>query len=170
MGLGSFFKLFALSLSLFTLLFFTFPASAANKKDAYLAGKVYDEDQTHPLKGVVVRIVNLETGQALQEKTNDEGCYNFKKIPEGSYSVSVSYNGQDYLLAEKVKVEKIEEKDVVVAVCVALGGQNALVQLQNCQLCRKGFPVLFILIPAGGVGALSAIILTSEPPASPSTP
>jgi hypothetical protein len=171
MGLGSFFKLLVLPFFLCTLLFFALPASAVNKKDVYLAGKVFDEQQAHPLKGVMVRIVNLETGESHQEKTGEDGCYSFKNIKEGTYSVSVSYSGQDYLLAEKVKVEKIEDRDVVVVCCVALGSENTLVQLQNCHVCKKGIPVLAIIIPAGaGAAAISSIVISGEPPASPSTP
>jgi hypothetical protein len=119
----------------------------------------------------MVRIVNLDTGESQQAKTDDEGCYSFNKVQEAPYSISVTYNAQDYLLAEKVKVEKIEERDVVVAVCVALGSENTLMQLQNCQVCKKGIPLLVFILPAGGaIGAISAIVISDEPPASPSTP
>jgi hypothetical protein len=160
------------ALHLFFLLFLSFPLSAADKKDAHLAGKVYDQQQTHTLEGVLVRIVNLESGESHQEKTGEDGCFSFKKIQEGAYSLSVSVNGQDYLLAEKVKVEKVQERDVVVATCVALGSENTLVLLQNCHVCLKGIPALVFIIPAGGgIGAISAIIISDEPPsASPSTP
>jgi hypothetical protein len=154
------------------LLFSSFPSLAADKKEAYIAGKVYDQTQNHPLKGVLVRIVNMESGEAHQDKTDEDGCYSFKKIPEGSYSLSVTYNNEDYLLAEKIKVEKIEKKDIVVASCVALAEKNSLTELQDCHLCLKGIPALAILIPAGaaGIGGITAIIIKDEPPASASRP
>lgn len=154
------------------LLLSSFPSFAADKKEAYVAGKVYDQSQNHPLKGVIVRIVNMDTGEAHQDKTDEDGCYSFKKIPEGSYSLSVTHNNQDYLLAEKIKVEKIEKKDIVVASCVALAEKNTLVELQDCHVCLKGIPALAILIPAGAaaIGGITAIIITDEPSASPSRP
>lgn len=172
MRLGRTIKHTGCILLLFNLLFLPFPLTAADKKDAYVAGKVFDQTQNHPLKDVIVRIVNMETGVSRQDKTDEDGCYSFKKIPEGTYSLSVSYNNQDYLLAEKLKVEKIEKKDIVVASCVALAEKNSLVELQDCHICLKGIPALAILIPAGaaGVGAITAVLITDEPRASPSTP
>ncbi|HEY7160729.1 MAG TPA: carboxypeptidase-like regulatory domain-containing protein [Acidobacteriota bacterium] len=154
------------------LIFLPFTLTAADKKDAYIAGKVFDQTQNHPLKDVIVRIVNMDTGVSHQDKTDEDGCYSFKKIPEGTYSLSASYNNQDYLLGEKLKVEKTEHKDIVVASCVALGDKNTLSELQECHLCLKGIPALAILIPAAaaGIGAITAILITDEPPASPSTP
>ncbi len=172
MRAGSFNKGAARIFFLISLLFFPFPSFAAAKKDAYIAGKVYDQPQAQPLKGVIVRIVNLDTGEAYQAKTDKDGCYSFMKIPEASYSLSVSYNNQDYLLAEKIKVQKVEGNDVVVASCVALADKNTLVQLQTCHVCSKGIPAWVILVPAGGtaVGVLTAILITDEPSASPSRP
>jgi hypothetical protein len=154
------------------LLFSPFPSFAADKKEAYIAGKVYDQAQNHPLKDVIVRIVNMDTGESHQDKTDEDGCYSFKKIAEGTYSLSVTYNNQDFLLAEKIKVEKIEKKDIVVASCVALAEKNTLIELQDCHICLKGIPALAILIPAGaaGIGGITAIIIKDEPPASPSRP
>ncbi len=165
-------KLITISIFFLNLLFQAFPLSAADKKDAYIAGKVYDEPQSQTLKGAAVRIVNLDTGEAHQTKTDGDGCYSFKKIQEGSYSLSVSWNGQDHLLAEKVKVEKNAEKDVVVSICTALASKSALVQLQNCQICSKVIPAwaLIVAAGAGGIGVISAIIISDDPPASPSTP
>jgi hypothetical protein len=172
MGLGKFIRHTTCIFLLFNLLFLPFQLSAADKKDAYVAGKVFDQTQNHPLKDVIVRIVNMDTGMSQQDKTDEDGCYSFKKIPEGTYSLSVSYNNQDYLLAEKLKIEKIEKKDIVVASCVALAEKNSLSELQDCHICLKGIPALAILIPAGaaGVGGITAILISDEPPASPSRP
>jgi hypothetical protein len=163
------------AVSIFILLNFllsSFPSFAADKKEAYIAGKVYDQAQNQPLKGAIVRIVNMDTGESRQDKTDEDGCYSFKKIPEGTYSLSVSYNNQDYLLAEKIKVVKTEHKDIVVSSCVALAEKNSLIELQDCHVCLKGIPALAILIPAGAaaIGGITAIIITDEPSASPSRP
>ena len=148
-------------------------SSTVFAKEGYVAGKVYDFDKTTPLKDAVIRLTSVATGKSVEEKSKDEGCYSFKKVEEGTYSVSVSVNGKEYVLPDKVVVEILQKK-VVVSVCVALAENNALVMLDNCKVCLGGGfpPVALLLIGGGTAGTITGISVGGggEPVASPSAP
>jgi len=142
-------------------------------KEGYVAGKVYDFDKTTPLKDATIRLTSVATGKSVDEKLKDEGCYSFKKVEEGTYSVSVTFNGKEYTLPDKVVVEILEKK-VVVSVCVALAENNSLLLLDNCKVCLGGGfpPVALLLIGGGTAGTITGISVGGggEPTASPSAP
>ena len=137
----------------------------AKSKTAWVAGKVYDTDKTTPLSGIPIRIVNVETGDVLNEKTQEEGCYRFKNVNKGSYSMAVTYKGQDYLLPEKVMVE-LQKREIAVAVCVAISDKdNSLVLLDDCHVCLGGgFPPLGIILISGAAAVVSGIAIGHDNP------
>jgi hypothetical protein len=147
--------------------------SFSKNKDAYVAGKVYDTDQKTPIMGIPVRLVNINSGESRETKTQQEGCYSFKGVPQGTYSISVRRDDQDYLLPDKIKVD-LQEREVAVAVCVALASENKLALLDNCHICLgKGFPPFGIFLIAGGAAAATGIIIDTggeDPVVSPSRP
>jgi hypothetical protein len=135
-----------------------------NKKEVDIEGRVYDYDKDEPLHGVTVRIVSTETGQAREDETDKNGCYEFKDVADGTYSFSVFYNGKDdkmmekvkgeFLLPNKITVTASTEKDILIKTCVALLERNSLLLLDDCDLCRK-VPPLILIVPAAIVaGAL----------------
>jgi Carboxypeptidase regulatory-like domain len=132
----------------------------AKTKEAYIAGKVYDHDKSTALVGAVIRIVNVESGKATEVKSQEEGCFRFRDVANGTYSVSVVYKGKEYFLPEKIKVER-RDRPMGVAVCLALVETNALSLLENCQICLGGgFPPVgkFILL-AGPAAVAGGIVL-----------
>ena len=142
-------------------------------KKAWVSGKVYDVDKTTPLENIPIRIVNVESGEVTEEKTQEDGCYRFKGVHSGSYSLAVTYKGQDYLLPEKVLVEDLRDRDVAVAVCVAISDKDSsLILLDNCHICLgAGFPPLGVLL-IGGLSSVGGVILghNQEPVVSESRP
>src|SRR5262249_49696210 len=142
-------------------------------KDGYVAGEVYDFDKTTRLKDVTIRLTSVATGKSIEEKTKDEGCYSFKKVEEGTYSVSVTVNGKEYVLPDKVVVEILHKK-VVTSICVALAENNQLLMLEDCKVCLGGGfpPVALLLIGGGTAGTITGISVGGggEPTASPSAP
>lgn len=137
----------------------------AKSKTAWVAGKVYDTDKTTPLAGIPIRIVNVETGNVLNEKTQEEGCYRFKSVAKGSYSLAVTYKGQEYLLPEKVMVE-LDQREIAVAVCVAISDKdNSLILLDNCHVCLGGgFPPVGVFLITGTAAVVSGIAIGHDKP------
>ncbi len=144
------------------------PAFAADAKKGIVAGKVFDRDTTSVLKGVPVRIVNVDSGSATEVKTDKEGCYRFKSVPNGAYSVSVSTQKQDYLLPEKINVQSTD-KPAAVTLCVALGEKDSLNMLPDCEVC-KPFPIGYIVIGAAAAAIAGGIIVTRGEEVSKSNP
>lgn len=126
----------------------------AKTKEAYIAGKVYDHDKSTFLIGAVVRIVNVESGKATEVKSQEEGCFRFRDVVNGTHSVSVTHNGKEYFLPEKIKVER-RDRAVAVAVCLALVETNGLTLVENCRICLGGgFPPVGKFIILGGSAAV----------------
>ena len=144
---------------------------AADNQDAYIAGKVYDVGQTKPLQGATVRIVGLESGEARVATTDKEGCYSFKNVRAGGYSVSITYKGTEYLLAEKIKMENLGKVKAAIALCMALQADKSLSMLENCQVCPKGIPVIAFIIAGGTAATVAGIVIgKSGTESSPTTP
>ncbi|PWT88208.1 MAG: hypothetical protein C5B54_10980 [Acidobacteria bacterium] len=142
--------------------------SFAASKQGGVQGRVYDVDKSTEMKGVPVHLVSADSGKAYETQTNKDGCYDFDKIPQGTYSVSASVSGKDYLLTDKIIIA-----DSPQSVCVALADGNQLTPMDSCKACRKKFPVALILLAGGGAAAIAtgvAIGGGTTPEASPSTP
>lgn len=137
----------------------------AKAKTAWVAGKVYDTDKTTPLPGIPIRIVNVDTGKVSEEKTQEEGCYRFKDVAKGTYSLAVTYKGQDYLLPEKVMVE-LQNREIAVAICVAISDKdNSLILLDNCHVCLGGgFPPLGVVLIGGAAAVAGGVVIGREKP------
>jgi hypothetical protein len=74
----------------------------------------------------------------------------------------------EFLLPNKITVVASTEKDILIKTCVSLLERNSLLLLDDCDLCRKVPPIVWI-IPAGVV--LGGIIGRDEDEeVSPSRP
>ena len=150
-----------------------------NKKDVDIKGRIFDFDKTEPLHNVTVRIVGATTGQAREDQTDKNGCYEFEDLPDDTYTLSVFYNGDDSAMAEKVRGEFLlpnkitvvasTEQDILIKTCAALGERNSLLLLDDCDLCKKVPPLVWI-IPAGLVVAGGTIGRDDDDETSPSRP
>ena len=91
-----------------------YAADAETKDDQYHGGRIWEkfrlvsdekdakyDEINKPIDDIPVHIVNLDTGAAFDTKTNSNGCYIFKKIPVGTYSLSVTLREKDYLLVRR---------------------------------------------------------------------
>lgn len=131
----------------------------AKTKEAYIAGKVFDHDKTTVLVGAIVRIVNVDSGKETEVKSQEEGCFRFANVVNGTYSVSVTHKGKEYFLPEKIKME-LRDRAVAVAICVALVEPNALILVENCQICLGGgFPPVGKFIIVGASAAVAGGIV-----------
>jgi Carboxypeptidase regulatory-like domain len=154
-------------------------------KEVTIAGRVYDynkdndpKHETSPLHGVTVRIVNIENGQPREDETDHDGCYKFKDVQNGTYTVTVFYKGHDqamakkvvgeFLLPNKITVVRSPEKEILIKTCVALAEKNTLLLLEDCDLCGK-VPVWIWIIPAAVVAG-GTIGRGNEEETSPSRP
>ena len=115
-----------------------------NLKEVRIAGRVYDYDKDNPLHGVTVRIVNVETGQPRETETDKEGCYDFKDVANGTYTMTVFYKGNDetmskkvlgeFLLPSKITVVRSTEKDILINTFLNLAENNTLGLMDDCEL------------------------------------
>jgi hypothetical protein len=129
-------------------------------KSVEIAGRVYDYDKDTPIKGVIVRIVNVANGQPREDTTDHDGCYKFKDVENGTYTMSVFYKGNDpamakkilgeFLLPNKITVVRSTEKDILIKTCVALAEKNTLLLMDDCDLCSK-VPAWIWVVPAAVV-------------------
>ncbi|MCZ6819394.1 MAG: TonB-dependent receptor, partial [Calditrichaeota bacterium] len=91
-------------------------ASAALAQKATLTGKVTDNEAGEALPGanVVVSNAEVQTGAA----TKSSGEFTVKNLPEGTYTVTVSYIGYEKNVIENVEVSAGETKnlDIVLAI------------------------------------------------------
>ncbi len=180
---GLFFRCFAVLCAALMLPWSGGIALAQSQKDAGIEGRLYDFDRDSALEDVTVRGVHTGTGQAFEDNTDRNGCYDLEKLPEGTYAISAYYKGsdgelkeklpKDSLLPDKITVTKDLEKDKVVKTCLSLGEKDSLLLLEekDCNLCRT-IPAWVWLVPAGTVlGAGIPIIGKDEPEeTSPSRP
>lgn len=158
------FKCFSL-LVIFALLHYTSAAVFAQDEDQELAGRVFDADHVTPLDDVVVRIVQAETGQSRDTKTNENGCYDFDELAVGTYTLSIDQGGLIYTLPNKIKVEP----DTNLMACVGVAASNALeIITENCSC--KNLVGLFLVL--GSAAAVGFLLPAEEEPdeASPSRP
>jgi len=125
-----------------------------------------------PIPDLPVRIVNVDTGEGLDTKTDKDGCYIFKKVPLGMYSESASYQGKDYTLPDKIKVESSQKLFACVALKQETTDIRLLFEVNTKDQCKcKQFPFLFLLLGAGGGIAIGVIKKGGEnEEASPATP
>ena len=108
-----------------------------------------------PLADTTVRIVNADTGKAYETKTEKNGCYIFRKVIPGTYSESATYEGKEYLLADKIKIEEDQKLFACVTVTELFGDLRLLDEVSDKNKCKcKGFPFLFLLLGAGGLFAI----------------
>src|SRR5438874_2493699 len=73
-------------------------AADVQTANGQIAGKIFDTDGTANLKEGNVHVTNVLTGQTKSDKIDSGGCYSVTDLPVGSYSVSISYKGTDYML------------------------------------------------------------------------
>jgi len=156
------------------------PPGQTNKelKTVAIAGRVYDYDKDTPIHNVKVRIVNVQNGVPREEETDKDGCYKFKDVDNGTYTLSVYYKGNDqamakkvlgeFLLPNKITVVRSPEKDILIKTCVSLAEKNTLLLLEDCDLCSK-VPAWIWVIPAGVVAG-GTIGRGNEEETSPSRP
>ncbi|HET6267082.1 MAG TPA: carboxypeptidase-like regulatory domain-containing protein [Acidobacteriota bacterium] len=137
-----------------------------------ISGKIYQSDKKTVVTSGEVRVINVATGESQSGTIDKEGCYAIKELAPGNYSVAVNTDNADYMLPDKV----IIQNKVTVASCLALSENNGLAPLDQCKVCKKGFPPIgFILIGLAGTAGAVAIVKHNtggeEPtPASPSQP
>ena len=62
---------------------------------ATLSGKVTDEDG-NPLEGVEVQCIDSDGKAVAQGVTDEKGSYLFEDLPEGEYTIQVSYSGYEW--------------------------------------------------------------------------
>lgn len=149
------------------------------KKEVEIEGRIYDFDGETYLHGVTVRIVSTTTGQARETDTDKNGCYNFDDVADDTYTFSVYYKGSDqamidkirgeFLLPSKITVKADTEKDILIKTCASLGEKNALLLKEDCDLCKKVPPIIWI-IPASALIAGSIIGRDDDDEVSPSRP
>jgi hypothetical protein len=155
------------------------PPEKQSLKEVRIAGRVYDYDKDNPLAGVTVRIVNVATGQPREDKTDKDGCYNFNDVENGTYTMTVFYEGNDQAMAKKVlgefqlpskiTVNRSTEKKILIKTCVSLAEKNQLFLMDDCDLCGK-VPIIWWIIPAAAVAAGGVIGRGDEEETSPSRP
>jgi hypothetical protein len=85
---------FALTLSLVLVFAFIFgvPSAQAQQESGAIVGTVVDQSGA-ALKGATVRVTDVERGTSLTAQTNEDGSYDFPRVPVGNYEVTVSAQG-----------------------------------------------------------------------------
>lgn len=87
-------KLFAFTLSL--ALLFTLvtgvPFARAQQESGAILGTVVDQSGAN-LKGATVTVKDLDRGTVLTARTNEDGVYDFPRVPVGNYEVTVTAPG-----------------------------------------------------------------------------
>jgi hypothetical protein len=156
-------------MAVLTLLSFASTVIAAD--GGMISGKVFQSDKKTVVTSGEVRAINVATGESKTGTIDKEGCYAIKDMVPGNYSIAVNTDNADYMLPDKV----IIQSKVTVASCLALAENNGLAPLDQCKVCKKGFPPLgYILIGIAGTAGTVAIVKNTgggeEPPASPSQP
>lgn len=70
-----------------------------------LTGFVYGEDGSTPLKGAVVKIQNIKTGEVFESKPTDEnGLYKIANITPGMYLIGIEVGNSGYNALDGVHV------------------------------------------------------------------
>ncbi len=88
----------------FLLWLFPMEAVSAVAKGS-LTGFVYGEDGSTPLKGAVVKIQNIKTGETFESKPTDEnGLYKIVNITPGMYIIGVEVENNGYNALDGVHI------------------------------------------------------------------
>ena len=91
----------------FSLMLLYFPniAKTEEQKTGKLIGSVFAEDGTTPIKGAVVTLRNVSTGEMYKSSvTDDHGVFNVEEMQKGLYAMGVSSANGDYNAEELVGV------------------------------------------------------------------
>lgn len=97
--------------------FFVFPAlffwliSVAGYSQGILSGSVFDKDGKEEIIGAYV----IVDGTTFATTTDFDGLFIIRDIPEGSYSVRISYIGMETKLVENVVIKSGQKTDLNVA-------------------------------------------------------
>jgi outer membrane receptor protein involved in Fe transport len=85
----------------------------APKGNSKITGNIVDSELTTAVEFASVALLDGTTGKALDGTMADEnGKFEFKKIGEGTYTITISFVGYETLKIEKVKVEKGKDVDL----------------------------------------------------------
>jgi hypothetical protein len=91
----------------FSLMLLYFPniAKAEGQRMGSLIGFIFSEDGTTPVKGAVVTLRNVSTGEIYKSSgTDDHGVFKVEEMPKGLYVMGVSSANGDYNAEELVGV------------------------------------------------------------------
>lgn len=89
------------------ILFYT-PVSLLSQEAAegQLAGYVFEQDGTSPVGGVVVKLMNIESGELIESPESDtEGFFSIGGIAKGVYSFAVSSPSGDFGSNDMIGIE-----------------------------------------------------------------
>ena len=116
---------------------------------ASLSGKITDEDG-NPLKGVEVQCIDNEGKAVAEGVTDEQGSYLFEDLPEGEYTIQVSYSGYEWKKIEfdtTVQLPSIPRSLVLYEIAADTNG-DAMLRAQwdhvrgathyRCELIRVG--------------------------------
>src|SRR6187431_620347 len=149
-------------LTLLTLFLFSFAAVYAQKKTAFITGKVLDENEK-PLEHVSVQILGRTTGVT----TNDSGTFRIKVTAEKAFAIVFSFTGYkteqlNFLLSEN------EEEKIVVRMERGAKELDAVVVTDQRQRREAGLVTLNpkqainIPSPIGGIESLIKVFVGSN--------
>ncbi len=95
------------------LLYFPNIAKAEGQTTGKLIGFIFSEDGTTPLKGAVVTLRNVSTGEIYKSsETDDHGVFKVEEMQKGLYVMGVSsfngdYNAEDLIGVHSGRTEKL---------------------------------------------------------------
>lgn len=68
------------------------PAAQAQQESGAILGTVVDSSGA-TVKGATVKVTDVDRGTSLTTKTNDDGAYDFPRVPVGNYEITVTASG-----------------------------------------------------------------------------
>ena len=68
------------------------PRARAQQESGAIVGTVVDSSGA-AVKGATVKVTDLDRGISLTDQTNDDGAYDFPRVPVGNYEITVSAPG-----------------------------------------------------------------------------
>lgn len=127
-----------------TALFFTTQISGAARSDSKektttLKGRVYREDKEHPVADAVVLLLDEKKSDrkdnSVQAKTDVQGNFQFEKVAEGRYTVSIrTWHDSQEEVPCQLLIAKTKDKDSSV---IVMSEKDKFVE----QIFIKGFSV-----------------------------
>lgn len=117
-----------------------------------LTGFVYGEDGSTPLKGAVVKVQNIKTGEVFESKPTDEnGLYKIANITPGMYLIGIEVGNNGYNALDGVHIRGNEMAKLSFALKPLQEEEKEKEEKKQGGFFKKPFGIAIIIVGSAAI-------------------